>query len=86
LFGAQFHHHPSASEADSCSFCHVGAQTAVADLAADLVSPFLTVAGFVEAAPASPEIAWLLHGPLPPRAPPAGDSPTIFGESRARLL
>src|ERR1051326_2101770 len=77
LFGCLFHHHESSADFDSCSACHAGVQTPVANLAADLATPFLAAAGFAPPCRARKPLRAARLSTLIPPAPPDPTHPLL---------
>jgi hypothetical protein len=85
LFGGLLHHHDSESELITCSYCHVGSQRPIADLAVALTEPSFAEVGYVTSALRLRSAPILRFSTLIPRAPPASTQPASIWESPAGL-
>jgi hypothetical protein len=86
LLGGLFHHHESASDSSACSYCHVGVQTPVIDLADALVAPFFAAVGSVAPTLVSDLPRTVHFSTLIPRAPPITIHPAMLWEGCVGLV
>jgi len=86
LFGALLHHHASAAEAATCSYCQAGVETPVPDLAGVLTTTSFVVVWCVTQTPPC-RLPRVVHfSTLIPRAPPVTTLPVIFREGCVGLV
>jgi len=86
LPGGLLHHHESGPDSAACALCHAGVQTAVADLASGLTTPFLKSVEPVHPIRSNPVCFHLTLATLVPRAPPDPIHPPMFLEGCAGLV